>query len=78
VLDDLKLIVNISDLDPDFIHKLASFFENKGDNHDFEIMELEKVKKIREVAPIVIEKEVDDFVDENDEYLNLRKPLPCC
>jgi hypothetical protein len=30
----------------------------------FEIMELEKVKKM-EVAPIVIEKEVDDF-DEND------------
>jgi DNA polymerase-3 subunit alpha len=29
-------------------------------------MELEKVKKIMEVAPIVIEKEVDDFVDEND------------
>jgi DNA polymerase-3 subunit alpha len=33
VLDDFakKLIVllNISDLDPEFIHKLASFFENK-------------------------------------------------
>jgi hypothetical protein len=51
VLDDFeKLIVNISDLDPDFIHKLASFFRKQGDNHDFEIMELEKVKKIREVA----------------------------
>jgi DNA polymerase-3 subunit alpha len=72
VLDDFakKLIVllNISDLDPDFIHKLGHlFFENKGDNLvTFEIMELEKMKKTREVAPIVIEKEVDDFVDEND------------
>jgi DNA polymerase-3 subunit alpha len=72
VLDDFakKLIVllNISDLDPEFIHKLGHlFFENKGDNLvTFEIMELEKVKKIREVAPIIIEKEVDDFVDEND------------
>jgi DNA polymerase-3 subunit alpha len=42
------------------------FFENKGDNLvTFEIMELEKLKN-KEVAPIVIEKEVDDFVDEND------------
>jgi hypothetical protein len=40
-----------------------------------------KLKKIREVAPIVIEKEVDDFVDENDAMevseLQRRKPLPC-
>jgi DNA polymerase-3 subunit alpha len=41
------------------------FFENKGDNLvTFEIMELEKLKN--KVAPIIIEKEVDDFVDEND------------
>jgi DNA polymerase-3 subunit alpha len=41
-------------------------------------MELEKVKN-KEVAPIVIEKEVDDFVDENDAMevseLQRRKPL---
>jgi DNA polymerase-3 subunit alpha len=72
VLDDFakKLIVllNISDLDPDFIHKLGHlFFENKGDNLvTFEIMELEKVKKIMEAERIVIEKESDDFIDEND------------
>jgi DNA polymerase-3 subunit alpha len=72
VLDDFakKLIVllNISDLDPDFIHKLGHlFFENKGDNLvTFEIMELEKVKKMVEVAPINIEKETEDFNDENE------------
>jgi DNA polymerase-3 subunit alpha len=48
VLDDFakKLIVllNISDLDPDFIHKL--FFSKTRDNLvTFEIMELEKLKK---------------------------------
>jgi hypothetical protein len=34
-----------------------------------------------EVAPIVIEKEVDDFVDENDAMEvseRRRKPLLCC
>jgi DNA polymerase-3 subunit alpha len=72
VLDDFakKLIVllNISDLDPDFIHKLGHlFFENKGDNLvTFEIMELEKVKKMVEVAAINIEKETEDFNDENE------------
>jgi DNA polymerase-3 subunit alpha len=49
VLDDFakKLIVllNISDLDPDF-HKLGHLFRKQGDNLvTFEIMELEKVKK---------------------------------
>jgi DNA polymerase-3 subunit alpha len=49
VLDDFaKLIVllNISDLDPDFIHKLGHLFRKQGDNLvTFEIMELEKLKK---------------------------------
>jgi DNA polymerase-3 subunit alpha len=54
------------------------FFENKGDNLvTFEIMELEKVKKIRKRQLL---KEVDDFVDENDAMevseLQRRKPLP--
>jgi DNA polymerase-3 subunit alpha len=45
VLDDFakKLIVllNISDLDPDFIHKLGHLFRKQGDNLvTFEIMEL--------------------------------------
>lgn len=72
VLDDFakKLIVllNISDLDPEFIHKLGHlFFENKGDNLvTFEIMELEKVKKIVEAEPITLENDVDDFIDETE------------
>ncbi|NGY38934.1 DNA polymerase III subunit alpha [Flavobacterium sp. XN-5] len=72
VLDDFakKLIVllNISDLDPEFIHKLGHlFFENKGDNLvTFEIMELEKVKKIVEAAPIIIENDADDFIEDTD------------
>jgi DNA polymerase-3 subunit alpha len=52
-------------LDPDLSISWGIFFENKGDNLvTFEIMELEKLKN--KVAPIIIEKEVDDFVDEND------------
>jgi DNA polymerase-3 subunit alpha len=72
VLDDfakkLVVLLNITDLDPDFIHKLGHlFFENKGDNLvTFEIMELEKVKKMVEAASISTEKETDDFTDEND------------
>jgi DNA polymerase-3 subunit alpha len=52
VLDDFALIVllNISDLDPDFIHKLGHLFRKQGDNLvTFEIMELEKLKKIRKL-----------------------------
>jgi DNA polymerase-3 subunit alpha len=72
VLDDfakkLVVLLNITDLDPDFIHKLGHlFFANKGDNLvTFEIMELEKVKKMVEAASISAEKETDDFTDEND------------
>jgi DNA polymerase-3 subunit alpha len=84
VLDDFakKLIVllNISDLIP-ILSISQHLFRKQGDNLvTFEIME-KKLKKIREVAPIVIEKEVDDFVDENDAMevseLQRRKPLPC-
>jgi hypothetical protein len=42
-------------LDPDFIHKPASFLKTREIIWTFEIMELE-VKKNKEVAPIVIEK----------------------
>jgi DNA polymerase-3 subunit alpha len=49
VLDDFakKLIVllNISDLIPILSISWGIFFENKGDNLTFEIMELEKLKK---------------------------------
>ena len=53
----------------DFIHKLSHLFqENKGDNTvSFEIMELEKTKRLIEVAPIESENDEDVFVDENDD-----------
>jgi DNA polymerase-3 subunit alpha len=61
VLDDFakKLIVllNISDLDPDFIHKLGHLFRKQGDNLvTFEIMELEKVKKIRKLRQLLLKR----------------------
>jgi DNA polymerase-3 subunit alpha len=73
VLDDFakKLIVllNIADLQPEFIHKLSHLFqENKGDDVvSFEIMELEKVKKIIETAPLLLESGGDDFVEGDDD-----------
>jgi DNA polymerase-3 subunit alpha len=73
VLDSFakKLIVllNITDLQAEFIHKLSHLFqENKGDNVvSFEIMELEKVKKIIETAPLLLESGGDDFVDGDDD-----------
>ncbi|HEX9150827.1 MAG TPA: DNA polymerase III subunit alpha, partial [Flavobacterium sp.] len=65
----LILLLNISDLESDFIHKLSHLFqENKGDNTvSFEIMELEKIKRLVTVAPVEIENEEEVFVDENED-----------
>jgi DNA polymerase-3 subunit alpha len=63
-----KLIIhlNISDLQPDFIHRLSAIFqENKGDHTvTFEVLELEKIKRQVEVAPqiLVASEEVVDEV----------------
>ena len=44
------------------------FQENKGDNTvSFEIMELEKTKRLIEVAPIESENDEDVFVDESED-----------
>jgi DNA polymerase-3 subunit alpha len=69
----LILLLNIKDLDTDFIHQLNRLFqENKGDNTvTFEIMELEKIKRIVETAPEFVENEEDSFVDENDEAVEV-------
>jgi DNA polymerase-3 subunit alpha len=73
VLDDfakkLIILLNIADLQPEFIHKLSHLFqENKGDDVvSFEIMELEKVKKIIETAPLLLESGGDDFVEGDDD-----------
>jgi DNA polymerase-3 subunit alpha len=62
-------LLNIADLQPEFIHKLSHLFqENKGDDVvSFEIMELEKVKKIIETAPLLLESGGDDFVEGDDD-----------
>jgi DNA polymerase-3 subunit alpha len=65
----LVLLLNIKDLKTEFIHKLSYLFqENKGDNTvTFEIMELEKTKRLVEVAPVILENEDEVFVDENED-----------
>ena len=65
----LILLLNINDLEADFIHKLSHLFqENKGDNTvSFEIMELEKIKRLVEVAPIESDNDEEVFVDESED-----------
>ncbi|GIZ09071.1 DNA polymerase III subunit alpha [Flavobacterium sp. UMI-01] len=64
----LTLILNITDLKTDFIHQLNRVFQDhKGDHQvTFEIMELERIKKLVEVAPTPVELE-DDFIEELNE-----------
>ena len=66
----LILLLNISDLEKEFIHKLSHLFqENKGDSTvSFEVMELEKTKRLVEVGPIEADNEEEEvFVDENED-----------
>jgi DNA polymerase-3 subunit alpha len=65
----LVVLLNIADLEADFIHRLSHLFQdNKGDNTvTFEIMELEKTKKLVAVASVEIENEEVAFVDENED-----------
>ncbi len=74
----LILLLNIKDLHPDFIHRLSHLFvANKGDNQvTFEIMELEKIRKLVEVAPVVIESEDAVFEDENEDNDTLESDAP--
>jgi DNA polymerase-3 subunit alpha len=69
-----KLIIhlNINELQTDFIHQLSTVFQShKGDNTvTFEVMELEKVKKKIEAAPIVVETEEVVF----DEDVEVQEP----
>jgi DNA polymerase-3 subunit alpha len=66
----LILLLNIKDLQAEFIHKLSHLFnENKGDNSvAFEIMELEKIKRLVEVETPTDFEETDEavFEEEND------------
>ena len=65
----LILKLNIEDLKTEFIHRLNHLFqENKGDNLvTFEIMELEKIKRVVEVEPVFVENEEVVFGDENED-----------
>jgi DNA polymerase-3 subunit alpha len=69
----LILLLNIKDLETEFIHKLNRLFqEYKGDNTvTFEIMELEKIKRIVETTPEFVENEEESFVDENEEAVEV-------
>jgi DNA polymerase-3 subunit alpha len=66
----LIVLLNIKDLQTEFIHKLSHLFnDNKGDNSvTFEIMELEKIKRLVEVETTNEFEETEDtvFVDENE------------
>ncbi|HKO77698.1 MAG TPA: DNA polymerase III subunit alpha, partial [Flavobacterium sp.] len=65
----LILLLNIKDIETEFIHKLNRLFQDyKGENTvAFEIMELEKIKRIVEATPEFAENEEESFVDENEE-----------
>ncbi|REG92923.1 DNA polymerase III subunit alpha [Flavobacterium aquicola] len=68
----LILLLNIRDIEAEFIHKLNRLFqEYKGDNMvSFEIMELEKIKRIVETTP-EFEADEEAFVDENEEAVEV-------
>ncbi|MGM8361605.1 DNA polymerase III subunit alpha [Flavobacterium sp. ARAG 55.4] len=64
----LIVLLNIKDLQPEFIHKLSRLFsENKGDNQvTFEVMEIEKIKKLIETTSAEENEEVV-FEDESED-----------
>jgi DNA polymerase-3 subunit alpha len=66
----LIVLLNIKDLQTEFIHRLSHLFnDNKGDNSvTFEIMELEKIKRLVEVETTNEFEETEDavFVDESE------------
>ena len=65
----LIVLLNIKDLQPEFIHKLSHLFnENKGENQvTFEVMEIEKIKKLIETAPVLEENEEVVFEEDNED-----------
>ena len=64
----LVLLLNINDIQTDFIHQLNQLFqENKGDNTvTFEVMELEKITKIIETTTEINEADEEVFVEESE------------
>lgn len=74
----LILLLNIKDIETEFIHKLNRLFQDhRGDNTvSFEIMELEKIKRIVEATAEFVENEEESFVDENEEGTELAEIKP--
>lgn len=69
----LILLLNINDIEAEFIHKLNRLFqEYKGDNTvSFEIMELEKIKRIVETVPDFAENEEESFTESDEETVEV-------
>ncbi|PVX46223.1 DNA polymerase III alpha subunit [Flavobacterium sp. 103] len=74
----LILLLNVKDIETEFIHKLNRLFQDhRGDNTvAFEIMELEKIKRIVEATPEFAENEEESFVDENEEGAEVAEIKP--
>ncbi|QKJ61666.1 DNA polymerase III subunit alpha [Flavobacterium sp. M31R6] len=74
----LILLLNVKDIETEFIHKLNRLFQDhRGDNTvAFEIMELEKIKRIVEATPEFVENEEESFVDENEEGAEVAEIKP--
>ena len=65
----LVLLLNITDLEAEFIHKLNRVFqENKGEHQvSFDVMELERIKRMVEQEPAEIEADEEFVIDSDDE-----------
>ena len=65
----LVVILNITDLQADFIHHLNRVFqENKGEHQvSFDVMELERIKRMVEQEPAEIEADEEFVIDSDDE-----------
>jgi DNA polymerase-3 subunit alpha len=69
----LILLLDIKNIEKEFIYNLSRLFQNyKGDNTvSFEIMELEKIKRIVETTPDFAEGEDEAFVESDEETVEV-------
>ena len=75
----LVLLLNVTDIEPEFIYKLNQLFlQNKGEHTvTFEVMELERVRRMVERTTAIDEIDDADFVDnsETEEVENSENPV---
>jgi DNA polymerase-3 subunit alpha len=73
----LSIQMDINDVQQSFIQKLNEIFStNKGDNTvTFEIVELEKVKKVIPIIPKILEEETPNFETDNLEEVEIEIPI---